>query len=142
MTTTVSVSRDFVVKGTGLPVRVSAEVHAGWGKTWVAQIETPRDDEEAANFVVHREFIDREGQAISRAGNGTYHYEITCPGLYEASSVYRSFKTWRVIFEVRADGTVERIADSESDNLRTVYRKLFPAATTKDAQISPLGENR
>jgi hypothetical protein len=126
----IDISREFTGSdqpGT-LPIEVDVEVHAGWGKSWLARISEPRSETDA-RFGVSREFLSRTGQTLSRAGNGTLHYEITEPGLYEASAVYRSYTTWRVVFEVRADGSVEHVADSVTGNLTETYRRLFVGET-------------
>jgi hypothetical protein len=107
-----------------LPISVEIEVHSGWGKSWLARIAAPATEQDR-KFGVARTFVDRESQSLSRAGNGTLHYEITEPGLYEASGVYRSFTPWRVIFRVNEDGSVVQVANDQDDNLRSTYRKLF-----------------
>jgi len=111
-----------------LPLDVDVEVHSGWGKSWLARISEPKTDQDR-KFGVAREFLSRTGQTVSRAGNGSIHFKITEPGLYEAASVYRSFTTWRVIFEVREDSSVEEVANSVTGNLRTTYTRLFQGET-------------
>lgn len=120
----ISVAREFSSVEGPLPARVECEAHPGWCKTWVARLSAPVTDADR-QFGVHREFVDRDGQSLSRAGNGSVYYTVAAPGLYEASSVYRSYRGWRVIFRVHDDGTAEWIADDQQDNLRAVYPTLF-----------------
>ena len=129
----IDMHRGFVVGDVeALPMAVRIEAHAGWGKSWLARLSAPASDVDR-KYGVGREFIARDGQSLSRKGNGTLCYTIAEPGLYEAQGIYRSFRVWRVVFRVHDDGRVERLADSESDNLGSVYRKLFAAALVEAA---------
>jgi hypothetical protein len=124
----IDIARRFAKEGdpAGLPVEVTAEVHSGWGKTWLARLTAPRTADDF-KFGVSREFLTRSSHRLSRAGNGTYTYTLTEPGIYEGSSVWRSFATWRVIFEVTEGGDVRMIASNNDCDLRAEYRKLFGA---------------
>ena len=123
MTAHIDCSRDFSVEGSGFPVAVTLEVHPGWGRTWLARLSPPLTEEDR-KFGVAREFLEREGQKVSRRGNGDVYYELLEPGTYEASSVYRSYRTFRAVFRVEADGTVELLGTDVEDNLRKIYRSL------------------
>jgi hypothetical protein len=55
---------------------------------------------------------DRE--QLDRQRRGTKTYLDLPPGIYDCESVWKPYKTHRVFFEVRADGSIEIIPEHEA----------------------------
>lgn len=100
------------------------EVHSGWGASYVARLSS------AAATSTHdyeRSFLRPSSRDVSRAGNGHLKYDDLTPGLYEGSSVYRSYTLHRTYFEVEEAAASITILSAEE-----VAAKL-PRQTAPDA---------
>ncbi len=90
---------------------LEVERHSGWAKGWLARITLPHEDDK---YDLHRDFIRHDDQFLSRAGNGHLYYYDLPDGIYETDAVWRSFRGFRVYFEVR-DGEIGSVTDSKKD---------------------------
>jgi hypothetical protein len=119
------IARGVRLEGSGFPIALELEAKPKWGRTWLAEIGAPTTEQDR-KFGLARDFLERDGQDVSNAGNGMIQFTIDDPGTYEASAVYRSYGMFRVVFRVTDAGEVELLGDSSEKNLSTLYKKLFP----------------
>ena len=82
-------------------------------KGWLARIEIAGPN---ARFDLERDWIRPDEADLSRAGNGTKTYNVNelVDGVYEAASVWRSFKQHRVFFEVEG-GEIAHWTDNKRE---------------------------
>ncbi len=92
---------------------IFTEAHSTWSKGWLARIQLAQW--ENTQFDLERSFITPTSADLSRVGNGHKSYALSGldDGIYEADSVWRSFKAHRVYFEVRDHAIVRRFANKE-----------------------------
>jgi hypothetical protein len=95
---------------------VVTETHGSWSKGWVARISPP---ELGDKYDFKREFLKAEEEKLSRAGNGLKTYRNLPAGIYEADSVYRSYKSHRVYFSVTSTGVI-KIIPSKTEALEAL----------------------
>lgn len=115
---------------------VSAEIetHSGWGNSYLARLLGV-----GGKFGFERKFLTSSREKLSRAGNGSLFFDDLTPGVYEASSVYRSYRTFRAYFEVRDDGTFDYFGedrDAAKARLLEAGARVLPSAPARPSKAA------
>ena len=99
------------------------ECHEEFGTNgWAARL-TIAPSKGSLNFTTSH-WLSPDSEQLDRLNRGTKTYRDLPPGLYDCESVWKPYKTHRVYFEVRADGSIEVLDEHEArERLRDQLRE-------------------
>lgn len=107
-------------------VTIVTEAHSSWTTGWLAEITEINEDKPGG---LGRKFMPYDTESLSRAGNGSKAYVIDSPGVYEADSVWRSYKSHRTYFVVNGNMHVEVLGSTSygwhPSKLRDMAKEAF-----------------
>jgi hypothetical protein len=96
-----------IIESPGNLTSVVIEAHPGWTKGWLAKLNA------GTLTSPGRTFLTAASSQLSNAGNGTKTFTDLENGLYEAESVWRSYKIARTVFRVQ-DNEIIILGDFEA----------------------------